>query len=157
MATKSETPKTAPAKPRRNVGTGGTPTVSGPETKTGVPDAPAPERGALPPTGPVAFYLDGRRLGFTQHRLSYVAGYTADRTNGVPRVPVRDLTAFLLRETGFETEADLYVRVWGPVALPQSGREIETRAIEGRDGLVTDAPKPKAKPRRSRATAKPAA
>jgi hypothetical protein len=146
---------TVAPKSRKNVGTPGAPKVSAPvETKTTTgtdPETPNPERGALPPTGPVAFYIDGRRLGFTQHRLSYVAGYTADRTAGIPRVPVRDLTAFLLRETGFATEADLYVREYGPIVLPgPTARVFESRRIEGRDGLVVPDPKPAAKPRRAR-------
>jgi hypothetical protein len=157
MAESTKTPRTR----TRKVGTpvvSETPAAS--ETKDdGRPEAETVERGAFPATGPVAFYIDGtRRLGFTQHRLSYVAGYTADRANGVPRIPVRDLVAAILATVpAAKTEDDLYRLVWGPFVLPQTGRTIETRAIPGReDGLLpVETPKPKSRPRRAR-TAKTA-
>lgn len=169
MTEATKTPEVAPkATPRKNVGTPGlAPKSAAPTNVDPAAETPTTERGKLPATGPVAFYVDGRRVSETQHKLNYMAGYTLGPIyeNGAPtgrrtgpemiRVTTPALTAAILAATGTETEADLYRTEWRFV-LPQTGRTIETRRIEGREGFA-EAEAPKAKPRRSRSSAPKAA
>ena len=96
------------------------------------------EQGEYPPNGVVAFYVDGRRVGLTQHTLSYMAGYTAAQTNdGSVR---RQLSTKQLEEDlAAVGNTDPYETEWEHL-LP-NGRTIETRLIPGRqlsDGRTVD-------------------
>ena len=102
--------------------------VSREVTAQGAEEADAlSERGAYPPTGAVAFYVDGRRVGVTQHTLSYMAGYAWERRKGGPRPSLRELTE-LLAEAGI---TDPYETEW-TFTLPNTGRIVTTRYIPGR-------------------------
>jgi hypothetical protein len=128
------------------------------ETKTKEPSKP---RGVTAPTGMVNFFVDERLVAETQHKLSYMAGYT--RTKTEPRIPTKDLIAAICEATKL-TPAELMTSEW-TFTLPQSGRVIRTELIPGREAPVAapapveEAPAapPAAKPRRSRAKATAAA
>jgi hypothetical protein len=123
---------------------------------------PAKPRGVTAPTGMVNFFVDDRLVAETQHKLSYMAGYT--RTKTEPRLSTKDLIEAVCKATG-KTPAELMQSEW-EFTLPQSGRVIRTELIPGREApaapAAAEAPveapaAPAAKPRRSRAKAATAA
>jgi len=84
-----------------------------------------PQQGAYPDSGIVAFYVDGRRVGKTQHTLAYIAGYTRLQRNGVeqtPRISTARLTE-LLAEAGID---DPYGSEWS-FTLHTRSRSIEAQ------------------------------
>ena len=96
------------------------------------------EQGEYPPNGVVAFYVDGRRVGVTQHTLSYMAGYTATRT-GDGAVRRQLSTKQLESNLAAAGITNPYETKWEHL-LP-NGRKIETRFIPGRslsDGRAVD-------------------
>ncbi len=92
------------------------------------------ESGAYPPPPAVVYFsVGGRRVGVTQHTLSYIAGYEAARNEEgrmIRRISTKDLTDQIVRATGIP-EGDLYRTEWS-YKLPLSGRTVTTTYIPGR-------------------------
>lgn len=99
-------------------------------------------RGVTPPYGMIEFRVDGRLLAETQHKLSYIAGYTA--LGGHDRWSVKQLTEDIVKETGIAAE-DLMKTEW-QYTLKTNERVVTTKLIPGRTEPVKSRGKKEAEP-----------
>jgi hypothetical protein len=84
-------------------------------------------RGDYPPEPAVIFFaVDGRRVGRTQHTLSYLAGYSG---RGERRLTVGAFTALVTAATGLAA-SDLLVKPWSYDLRCASGTGERVRTIK---------------------------
>jgi hypothetical protein len=98
------------------------------------PQVPLSERGDYPPPPQVIFFtVDGRRIGVTQHTLSYLAGYSG---RGEQRLSVSAFIERVVKATKVPAE-ELLSRPWSYTLRCASGdghrdRLIEAKVVPGR-------------------------